>query len=76
MTDTTTFTTEGARRLAKLCKAANGVTRWAKLHGFAQPVVSRWCNGTRLPSTEMAVRLQTEVGIPVETWTIAPQEDR
>jgi hypothetical protein len=71
----TTFQTEGARRLAKLVKAANGVTRFARLHGFGQSTVSRWVLESRVPATELAVALQWAVGIPVEAWTQRPHEE-
>lgn len=34
-------------------------------------VVSRWLSGERTPSLEMAVRLETALGIPVEAWCVS-----
>jgi len=40
----------------------------AKLLGVEQSTVSRWVNGERSPERREAVRLQSEFGIPIESW--------
>lgn len=66
---------EGARRLSRLVRAANGVVRWAQMHGFHASVVSRWLSGSRAPGREMATKLQRDFGIPVEAWGENVKED-
>jgi transcriptional regulator with XRE-family HTH domain len=44
--------------------------------GVSGAVVSRWLSGDRVPSLEMAFRIQnSEVGIPADAWIDPPDAD-
>ena len=43
-------------------------TRLSEEIGTTDAAVSRWLSGERTPNLEMACRIETALGIPVEAW--------
>jgi plasmid maintenance system antidote protein VapI len=42
--------------------------------GAPTGAISRWIRGERRPGLNMAVRLERELGIPVDAWSAAPSD--
>ncbi len=54
--------------LAELRKKGMTQSDLARLFGITAGAVSRWASGDRSPCLRLALRLERELGIPVEYW--------
>jgi transcriptional regulator with XRE-family HTH domain len=65
--------TEGRRLLAlALERAGLSQADLAARLGVTQPAISRYLAAERMPTLELALALQRELGIPSDSWARAP----
>lgn len=65
--------TAGERLEARLRELGLSRTDLCARLKISSSALSRWISGERLPSLELAFRLEKELGFPAESWLVTPR---